>query len=60
MESSETTKRLKYLTKNQKTGVKFTPVFVLSEDMKQIRAFFDCVYQDITLKYAMTMTAATR
>ena len=34
MESSETTKRLKYLSKNQKTGVKFTSVFVLSEDMK--------------------------
>lgn len=60
MESSETTKRLKYLTKNQKTGVKFTSVFVLSEDMKQIRVFFDCVYQDITLKYAMTITVETR
>ena len=34
MEGSETTKRLKYMTKNQKTGVKFTSVFVLSEDMK--------------------------
>lgn len=39
MESSETTKRLKYLTKNQKTGVKITSAFVLSEDMKQIGAF---------------------
>lgn len=51
---------MKYLTKNQKTGVKFTSVFVLSEDMKQIRVFFDCVYQDITLKYAMTITVETR
>ena len=60
MEGSEKTKRLKYLSKNQKTGVIFTSVFVLSEDMKQIRAFFDCVYQDITLKCAMTITVATR
>lgn len=35
----ETTKRLKYLSKNQKTGVKFTSVFLLREDMKQIIAF---------------------
>ncbi len=60
MEGSEITRRLKYLTKNQKTGVKFTSVFVLSEDMKQIRTFLYCIYQGITLKYAMTMTAATR